>query len=278
MNELVVFDPVKAELAEYKKENLELGFDYEDPQGNKDARSHIYKLRQAKTKIADIHKVAKAEALGICRLLDGEKKKLTAEVEEMIDVHYKPVKEIEERAVKAAAVKANEERLEAIRIEAERTAERERREEELVAKEAVVKEKEDALVREQEKLEAAKQAEVDKQVALGEARASAERRRIAAREQAEQDKKDAAELAEREKQAAVEAEKERQRKEADAIQVELDKQREVDAERIADEKHIARVDTEIRQALFALTEDYEASDVILAALVKDEIPYVTIQY
>ena len=53
MNELVVFDPVKAELAEYKKQNASLDFDYEDPQGNKDARSHIYKLRQAKTKIAD---------------------------------------------------------------------------------------------------------------------------------------------------------------------------------------------------------------------------------
>ena len=88
MNELVVFDPVKAELAEYKKENASLVFDYEDPQGNKDARSHIYKLRQAKTKIADIHKEAKAEAWGICKLLDGEKNDLTAEVEAMIDFHY----------------------------------------------------------------------------------------------------------------------------------------------------------------------------------------------
>ncbi|KKL25484.1 hypothetical protein LCGC14_2404830 [marine sediment metagenome] len=278
MNELVVFDPVKAELAEYKKQNLELVFDYEDPQGNKDARSHIYKLRQAKTKIADVHKVAKAEALGVCRLLDGEKNKLTDEVEEMINVHYKPVKEIEERVAKAAAVKANEERLEAIRVEAERAAERERREQELAAKETALEEKEAALVREQEKLEAAKQAEVDKAAAVKDAQEAAERDRLAAIAKAEQDKKDAAEQAEQEKQAAVETEKERQRKEADAIQVELDKQREIDAERIADEKHRASVESEIRVCLFRITDDDAMAGVILTALVNDEIAFVTIKY
>jgi len=287
--DLAVFDEVAAAIAEYKKENASLKFDYEDPQGNKDARSHIYKLRQAKTKIADIHKVAKAEAWGVCKMLDAKKKSLTTDVTEMIDVHYKPVKEIEEREAKAAAEKANEERLERIRIEAERVAENERREIELEAREAAAYEKEQAVVREQEKLEAAKQAELDKQAAVKAAQEQAERDkkeiaeqaeqfRLATIAQAEQDKKYAAEQAERDKQAAVEAEKERQRKEAEAVQAEKDRLAEIEAERVADEKHRASVEAEIRVALFRITDDDEVAGLVLAALMDGEVPFLTINY
>ncbi len=195
MNELVKFDQVKADMESFRKENANLVFDYGDPQGNKDARSHIFKLRKIKTIIADIHKETKAEALGVCRMLDAEKKALTAKVNGWIDVHYKPVKEIEDREAKAAAVKANAKRLEQIRIEAERAAETERRENELAEKEAAIKAKEDALVREQEKLEAAKQAEINKQAAVKAAQEQAERDKVAAEAKVEQDKKDAAEKA-----------------------------------------------------------------------------------
>lgn len=272
MNELVKFDQVRADIAAYKKENLELEFDYEDPQGNKEARSHIYKLRQTKTKIADIHKMAKAEAMGICKLLDGEKRKLTADVDEMIDVHYKPVKEIEERVVKAAAVKANEERLEAIRIEAERTAERERREEELAAKEAAMKEKEAGLVREQERLEAAKQAEIDKQVAVKQAQ-----------EQAEWDKVEAAAQAERDKQTAINDERERVRREDEAVEAEKDRLAEIERKRIADKTHRDGIETEIQQAVeeaisIGADNNVGSADALVIALIDGNIPHVTINY
>jgi len=55
MNELAVFDEVTATLAKYKVENENLVFDYRDPKGEKEARSHIAKLRKAKSKIAAIH-------------------------------------------------------------------------------------------------------------------------------------------------------------------------------------------------------------------------------
>ena len=294
MNELVKFDQVKADMAAFKQENENLVFDYEDPQGNKDARSHIFKLRKIKTVIADIHKEAKAVALGVCRLLDKEKRDLTAQVDDWIDVHYKPVKVIEDRAAKEAAVKANEERLEAIRVEAERTAERERREEELAAKETALEEKEEALVREQEKLEAAKQAEIDKQAAVKEAREQAERDKKEAAEQAErfrqetlaqaeQDKKDAIARAEREKQAAVEAEKEKARQAKEAEQAEIDKQRHIEAQRIADESHRHTIETEIEMALVEIETVADEMgkpviEAVLVALIDGEIPHLSINY
>ena len=281
--DLAVFDEVTAEMAEYKKENASLEFDYEDPQGNKDARSHIHKLRQAKTKIADIHKVAKAESLAIGRSLDKKKNALTADVNEMIDVHYKPVKEIEERAVKAAAEKANEERLERIRVEAERVAENERREEEIAAKEKALQDKEDALIREKEKLEAAKQAEIDKQAAVKEAQEQAERDKIAAAAQAEQDKKETAELAEREKQEAVEAEKERQRKDAEAAQEEAARLADIERKRVADKTHRDGIEAEIQQAIeeaisIGADNNVGSADALVIALIDGNIPHVTINY
>ena len=278
MNELVKFDPVKAEMAEFRQENALLIFNYEDPQGNKDARSHIFKLRKIKTVIADIHKEAKAHALGVCKLLDKEKRELTAEVEEWIDVHYKPVKEIEEREVKAAAVKANAERLEAIRLEAERTAERERREEELAAKETALKEKEDALAYEQERLEAAKQAEINKQEAVKAAQEQAERDKVAATAKVEQDRKDALAAAEAAKQAAVEVEQERQRKEAEAAQAEAERLAAVERKRITDTAHRENIEADILSELETLLEDDDKADNVLQHLKAGYVPHVTINY
>lgn len=289
MNELVKFDEVAAAIAQYKAENESLVFNYEDPQGNKDARSHIYKLRQVKTKIADIHKVAKAEALGVCRLLDGKKKELTGEVDGMIDVHYKPVKEIEEREAKKAAEKANAERLESIRIEAERVAETERREKELAEKEAAVQAEQDRLAREAEKLEAAKQAEIDKQTAVKAAQEQAERDRVAATAQAEQDKKDALAAAEAEKQAAVEAEQEKARQVDVARIKKVAAEKAAEAIRVADEDHRRQTETAAHKAIWELLDEIKVdphgllNTQIAAVKIRDaikngKIPHVTINY
>ena len=91
MNELVVFNEVVATLAEYKDANEKMVFDYRDSDGEKQARSHIAKLRKVKTKISDIHRDAKADALAVCKSLDTKKRELTGEVEEMIAVHKDPL-------------------------------------------------------------------------------------------------------------------------------------------------------------------------------------------
>ena len=96
-NVVNVFSSFYEQLEEVKKVNEQTVFDYESKKGNKDARSHIYKLRQSKTAVNKAHKAAKADALEFGRGLDLEKKKLISEFDEMIAVHEEPLKEIEER-------------------------------------------------------------------------------------------------------------------------------------------------------------------------------------
>ena len=102
---LAVFDPVKADMQKMAEANKLTQFDYEQPDGNKLARSHVYKLRLIKGRISDAHKTAKENALEVCRVLDAKKRELTAQVDAMIDVHEKPLREIEERAAKIAEEK-----------------------------------------------------------------------------------------------------------------------------------------------------------------------------
>lgn len=95
-----------------KADNANAVFIYEDPKGNKAARSHIHGLRLIKGRIEARRKEVKAEALEYGRAVDAFAKSLTGEVEEMIAVHEIPLKEIEER--EAARVAAHEAALAAI--------------------------------------------------------------------------------------------------------------------------------------------------------------------
>lgn len=72
-------------------------FVYEDPTGNKNARSHVYGLRKIKAAIEKKRKELKASALEFGRGVDGAAKELTARVEEMIEVHEVPLLAIENR-------------------------------------------------------------------------------------------------------------------------------------------------------------------------------------
>jgi hypothetical protein len=92
-----VFAPLWNEINELRIHNIEQTFDYEDPAGNKLARSHVAKLRKVKTAITEKHKVAKEEALNVCKVLDAAKRDLIASVEEMIAVHQTPLDEIQKR-------------------------------------------------------------------------------------------------------------------------------------------------------------------------------------
>ncbi len=288
-NRLAVFDPMKAEVAKWKEINDSLEFDYETPQGSKNARSHIYKLRGTKSSIAVVHKAAKAEALAHCKAVDAEKNWLIGEVEGMISVHTTPLRAIEERERKAEAEKAEAERLEKERIEQERLAAIQKREEEATRREAKVRADEEAtqrvererqakikadetrLTREREQFEADKKAEAEARQREKEAQEQAEK-------QAEFDKKAAIKKAELDKIIAINEERERVRKEAEAKEAEEKRLAEVNAKRIAKKKHQRNIENEACAALTkAFGPDFRSRDVV-QVISEGHIPHITLNY
>lgn len=97
MNQIAIYDEYRAQLAELKEDTKKLVFDYEDSAGNKEARSHVYKLRQTKAAVDKARKKEKAASLEYGREVDSQAKEITLELEQMIDVHQKPLEEIETR-------------------------------------------------------------------------------------------------------------------------------------------------------------------------------------
>ena len=92
---IAAYDEFRAQLAELRESNSKAVFDYEDPQGNKDARSHVFQLRKTRTAIDKARKQEKESSLNYGRQVDAEAKDIMAEVELMIDVHSAPLKAIE---------------------------------------------------------------------------------------------------------------------------------------------------------------------------------------
>lgn len=97
LDALAPYSEVRAEIEKLKAENAGLTFDYESKAGNKAARSHIYTLRQRKAEVDRVRKAAGADALDYKRKVDAVGKEIIGEIEQMIAVHEKPLKEIEER-------------------------------------------------------------------------------------------------------------------------------------------------------------------------------------
>ncbi len=94
---IAAFEPFRAQLSELRQHNQSVVFNYTDPKGNKEARSHIYKLRRTKTAVDQARKDAGKEALDYKRRVDNEGKEIIAEIEAMIAVHQTPLDEIEQR-------------------------------------------------------------------------------------------------------------------------------------------------------------------------------------
>lgn len=92
-----VFADFQEQIKEAKKLNEQTVFDYEDKKGNKEARSHIYKLRQSVSAIEKVRKAEKADSLAYGKEIDSVAKSLAGELREMISVHEEPIKAIEER-------------------------------------------------------------------------------------------------------------------------------------------------------------------------------------
>lgn len=95
--EVIQYNQVRADIEQLKAVNSGLVFDYQSKEGNKNARSHVFKLRQKKADVERVRKAAKADALEYGRQVDAVAKELTGEIEDMIDVHQQPLTEIEQR-------------------------------------------------------------------------------------------------------------------------------------------------------------------------------------
>jgi membrane protein involved in colicin uptake len=243
--EIIVFDEVMGKLAEFKEANANIVYDVRDPQGNKDCRSHIASLRKFKTRIAEVHKDAKREALEYGRRLDGLKNKYTAEVVEMIDIQKAPLDEVE--AEKQAKIDED------VRRHAEEEAK----------KQAEIEAKAKAY----EEMKAKEEAE----------RAEAER---IVREKQIAEEAAARATAEAEAKAKLEADaRERMRIDAEnKAKAEIIAKEAAEQARIANEEHRAEVEEDIEKFLRNLGIGIEQTVEILTALIEDRIPHVTIIY
>jgi hypothetical protein len=103
------YQPFYAQLTELEKDNASLVFDYESKKGNKEARSHVFKLRQTKGALEAVRKQVKADILIKGRAIDSEKAAIEARIEAMIKVHQEKLDEIEQR--EADRIRAIDERI-----------------------------------------------------------------------------------------------------------------------------------------------------------------------
>jgi len=94
---IAAYNEFRSQLKALAKENDSLTFDLDTAKGQKECRSHIYKLRQTKTGVDKVRQAEKKAALEYGRLVDGEAREIVAEIDTMIQVHDKPLQEAVER-------------------------------------------------------------------------------------------------------------------------------------------------------------------------------------
>lgn len=312
---IAAYDPFRAQLADLRKLNSQVVFDYEDPKGNKEARSHIHKLRKTKAAVDKARKQEKQEALDYGRRVDAEAKEIIGEIESMIEVHEKPIKEIEEREKARVEQHTNDimeivnagtvslERWMDLSVETmrDRLAEIEsedmsedRWEEFLdqaiqartttmqqIADAIAKREKHDA---EQAELEQLRKAEAERQ--------AKEREDALKREAEEKAKREAEEQVEREREARIQAEREKQEAQQRAEQAEhnarlkaqqeLEEQQRQEAEaqrqREANMRYKGRINSEAKACFAAKGFSEDDAERIVKLIAKGEIDHVSIQY
>ncbi len=270
--DLVAFDPIMAEIAKYKKVNADLVFNITTEKGEKEARSHVYSLRKVKTQLESIRKDAKAEFLAGGRKVDAKGKVLHAEMDEMIDLHWKPIRAKEVAANKIAFEKAEAHRIEREADEAERIRKITEAEEKIAQQQRDLELAKEKVRKQAEQLEYEANAQEREKQATVDAEAKAESDRIAIVAQAKIDQAD-----------AVQAEKDKQADEAAEAQHVAAMEAEVEAERVGDKDHRKKIEQDAKEAIFNIRnvanemgQDFE--DVIIQAIIDNEVPNVTLNY
>ena len=85
-------------LALLQAEHDKTSFDYEDPKGNREARSYVARLRKERAEIERVRKAEKAESLAYGRRVDEQGREIMDKIGAMIDAHTEKLNAIEQRA------------------------------------------------------------------------------------------------------------------------------------------------------------------------------------
>jgi len=312
------FIDLRKQIADLQIINKETVFDYESKKGNKEARSHIAKMRKSKTAVTNRHKEKKADARKFGLELDAAKNELLGNIDEMILVHKEPLDRIKEAEEKAEAdkqkrwdwVEAMKEN-ERIDEEAKRRAELEAREIELSRKEAEIKAAEDAKLEaerlEKERIENERIQKEREEKIRKDAVEKAEREKIASEAKAKQDKidaelklkkahktaalaaelaeqkriddiKDAEEKAERVKQAEIDRLKREQAEKERLSAEKIAHERAIVEARKADKEHKRTINRVILVAFMKHKVGQENAMMIISDIVDGKIPNISINY
>jgi colicin import membrane protein len=94
---ITAYEEIRVRVDELAKENALKVFNYEDRKEQTLARSHIHSLRKVKGDVERARVAAKADALAYGKRIDAVAKDLEKLVDDMIDVHAKPLAVIDER-------------------------------------------------------------------------------------------------------------------------------------------------------------------------------------
>jgi len=311
MQEITAYNEFRAKLSELRSLNESLSFDYEDPKGNKEARSHIYKLRKTKSAVEQVRKKEKAESLEYGRRVDSEAKEIMGEIEGMIEVHQAPIDEIEQREKDRIA--KHEQNIEYLLSyldpahddmssnminnyihELEEYEPDESYEEYTDRAIEVYKKARDYLVDLHAKAakSEAEQAELARLRAEAEERERKDREERIAREAAENAKREAEEAAKAEREAAIRREEElklkAERAEREANETEERMKREAEEQKRREEqeaekreqnkKHKAKINNAAVKALLDGGMDEEQAKMAITLIAKREVPNVIISY
>jgi hypothetical protein len=295
-NILAPFDKVAAAVNEIVEKEKNIVFDYEDPKGNKDARSHRRKLQTAKADIARVHKAVKADVLAISKQIDAKKNEYTEIVVNMIEPHDKALKDIEQREADAEAARFLAEQKECDEIlayredeefEAEkaRVAELERKEAELAAKQAEIEAKEAEHRAKQEEFDRIEREKRIAEEAAQKAKEDAERAKLEAEEkhqrelEAAENKRLADIQAAKDKAAAEQARREEEEAKRKAEEkAEQDRLDEIERKRVADKEHQAKINNEVLSIFTDCGMSPENAKKLVVDLAKGLYPALTINY
>lgn len=272
---LADFVPV---LQQYREVNASMVFDYRDKKGNKEARSHVAKLRKVKAPITEIHKRLKADYKAIVDQMDADKRDALAVVEEMIEYHDQHLRVVEaEEKAEDERKRIEQEIANAWDLAHEMNAIHDQQR--LLAKQAEEQSKianEQAEEQRRLQIEAEKKESADK--AAEEARLAEQARSSRAIEEAKQREQAAlAEAARKVKEAEENAALEKAKADASAKEAEERKRREEEQAR-ADLENIKRVHWLIIPALIELGFDEIQAKQLIMAIREGSVPAVSIDY
>jgi len=236
--EIQPFVEFEAEIVEFEEMNSQMKFDLTTDKGVKECEDYLFLLRKVEIKIDKKRKAKGTSLRKAVTDLNTSAKVWHERVHRMYEVHDEPLAKVRQEKLDAEIDKHEKEQAELKRIEDERLADLKKREDEVRAKEAELKEKEDA----------AKLIESN--------RMAAEEAVAAEREQAHQAENDriARELAEKNRLAAEE------------------QARQVNVE------HCKKYNNLALDAISAIIGDPVVSLELVKAIVKGEIPNVTMNY